>query len=48
MMSEEQLCFFPEAGQKNGLPVEMLVYTPGLFSPVEGDVYLDTFISTVR
>lgn len=46
-MSEEQLCFFPEAGQTRGLPLEMLEYTPGLFSPAESDAYLNAFISTV-
>jgi alkylated DNA repair dioxygenase AlkB len=44
-MSEEQLCFFPEAGQSRGLPVEMLEYTPGLFSRAESDRYLNMFIA---
>jgi len=43
----DQLCFFPEAGQSKGLPIEMLEYRPGLFSAEESDHYLETFIRTV-
>src|SRR5580698_4470575 len=47
MMNEEQLCFFPEAGHTKGLPKGMLEYTPGLFSVVESNAYLEKFIDTV-
>jgi alkylated DNA repair dioxygenase AlkB len=43
-MSEEQLCFFPEAGQSKGLPPDMLEYFPGLFSPEESDELMAKFI----
>jgi alkylated DNA repair dioxygenase AlkB len=42
----EQLCFFPEAGQSKGLPVEMLEYRPGLFTKEQGDNLLSKFINT--
>lgn len=45
MRIEEQLCFFPEAGQSKGLPPEMLEYIPGLFSRDESDVLMRKFIS---
>jgi alkylated DNA repair dioxygenase AlkB len=41
----EQLCFFPEAGQSKGLPVDFLEYFPGLFSLEESDEYLKKFIA---
>jgi len=41
----EQLCFFPEAGQSKGLPTDFLEYFPGLFSPEEGDFFLQKFIA---
>ncbi|WP_158989214.1 alpha-ketoglutarate-dependent dioxygenase AlkB [Mucilaginibacter sp. L196] len=40
----EQLCFFPEAGQSRGLPVEMLEYRPGLIDSETGDRLLAKFI----
>src|ERR1700761_9211781 len=40
----EQLCFFPEAGQRKGLPREMLEYTPRLFNSQESDFLMDKFI----
>jgi alkylated DNA repair dioxygenase AlkB len=43
----EQLCFFPEAGQSKGLPVDFLDYFPGLFSLEESDEYLRKFIAEV-
>lgn len=42
---EEQLCFFPEAGQSEVLLPEMLEYIPGLFSTEESDVLMRNFIS---
>jgi alkylated DNA repair dioxygenase AlkB len=44
-MSTEQLCFFPEAGQSNGLPGHLLDYRPGLFDQEESDNLLNKFIS---
>jgi alkylated DNA repair dioxygenase AlkB len=41
----EQLCFFPEAGQSKGLPVDFLEYFPGLLSQEEGDFFLQKFIA---
>lgn len=41
----EQLCFFPEAGQSKGLPVDFLEYFPGLFSLEESDEYLKKIIA---
>ena len=45
MRVEEQLCFFPEAGQSKGLPPEMLEYIPGLFSTEDSDMLMRKFIS---
>ncbi len=44
-MKAEQLCFFPEAGQTRGLPVELLEYHAGLFSTAESDHLLQKFIA---
>jgi len=40
----EQLCFFPEAGQSKGLPVDYLEYFPGLVSQDAGHDFLQKFI----
>jgi hypothetical protein len=37
--------FFAEAGQSKDFPVDMLEYTPGLFSPIESDALLKQFIA---
>lgn len=41
----EQLCFFPDAGQSKGLPIELLEYLPGLFNSTVSDHFLQKFIA---
>ncbi len=46
MIGDEQLCFFPEAGQSRGLPAHLLDYKADLFSKEESDLLLSKFISS--
>ena len=42
----EQLSFFEEdSGNGKNLPPDLLVYNPGVFSPEESRIFLETFIS---
>jgi alkylated DNA repair dioxygenase AlkB len=42
----EQLSFFKEEGQSPGLPIQLLDYTPSIFSEQESDLLLEAFITS--